>query len=122
MTHTKGHGKAQQYMDVPAVTSIATVAAGGGTLAGSMAASGSEFTVSMSSTDSVGASTENKGTSISKGGCKLSPSFFLHIKPIQTCLIYKNRLNIALIQIFSWFLLAYIKYIAYICKRKPIKQ
>jgi hypothetical protein len=55
---------------------IAMGAGGGGISEASMGASGSESISLKSSTDSVGASTENKGTSISKGGDKMYPSFF----------------------------------------------
>jgi hypothetical protein len=55
------------------------VVAGGDTLVGSMAANDLEYIASTSLTGCVGASTENKGTSISKGGDKLYPSFFVNI-------------------------------------------
>lgn len=92
-----------------AVTATATGVAVGGISEASTAANDLESTSLKSLTGSVGANTENNGTSISKGGDKPVPLLFR-----------EYRLNIALIQIFSWFLLAYIKYIAYICKRKPI--
>jgi hypothetical protein len=62
-----------------AVTATAMGVAIGDTLVGSMAANDLEYIASTSLTDSVGTSTENKGTSISKGGDKMYPSFFVNI-------------------------------------------